>query len=511
MGVIFKLAINNLRQQKSKTIIIGLFIAIGMMIVQVGNGFIESVNHGMEKDFRANYTADIIVSAPIPDGVFMDLFGITDLANVMEVKQIPALPDVKAAEKIISETSGILQKSNIVTTQGILFNSEYADFQMEDQDMMKIPVFYMFAGEPDAYFKMFPNQKITEGRYPAPGTNEILVDERLKKNFYEYYKTEMELNQTIYISGVSMQTLIREAKIVGFYNQPDENSAMYSIVYADPSLARAFADLTYGANFVQELPDEINFDFSTSSEDDLFGSDDDLFASDDFGNEIVTSGDVSFDDILGDTTLRDELNKTDDGAWHYILLRCEKGMSDVEIDAVIEDLNNKFSAAGVQAVARNWAHAAGTFTSSVESISSLFTVLIIILAIVVFIIIMNTMVISVLERTGEIGTMRAIGANKSFVRKLFFCESITLTLGAEIVGTILSLVVMGVLNLCNFTVSDDIAKMILGGGSISFIPTVENFVSTMIIILVGTILANLYPVSSALKITPLKALSKGDA
>ena len=509
MGVIFKLAINNLRQQKTKTIIIGLFIAIGMMIVQVGNGFIESVNNGMEKDFRANYTADIIVSAPIPDGVFMDLFGITDLANVMEVKQIPALPDVKAAEKIISETSGILQKSNIVTTQGILMETD--EFLLEDQDMMKIPVFYMFAGEADAYFKMFPNQKITEGRYPAPGTNEILVDERLKKNFSEYYKSEMQLNQTIYISGVSMQTLIREAKIVGFYNQPDENSAMYSIVYADPSLARAFADLTYGANFVQELPDEIDFSISDASEDDLFGNDDDLFADSTFDDSFIASSDVDFDDILGDTTLRDELNKTDDGAWHYILLRCEKGMSDVEIDAVIEDLNNKFAAAGVEAVARDWEGAAGTFTSSVESISSLFTVLIIILAIVVFIIIMNTMVISVLERTGEIGTMRAIGADKSFVRKLFFCESITLTLGAELLGTILSLVIMTILNACNFTVSDDIAKMILGGGSISFIPTVGNFVSTMIIILVGTILANLYPVSSALKITPLKALSKGDA
>lgn len=509
MGVIFKLAINNLRQQKSKTIIIGLFIAIGMMIVQVGNGFIESVNHGMEKDFRANYTADIIVSAPIPDGVFMDLFGITDLANVMEVKQIPALPDAKATEKIISETSGILQKSNIVTTQGILMESD--EFLLEDQDMMKIPVFYMFAGEPDAYFKMFPNQKITEGRYPAPGTNEILIDERLKKNFYEYYKSEMQLNQTIYISGVSMQTLIREAKIVGFYNQPDENSAMYSIIYADPSLARAFADLTYGANFVQELPDEIDFSISDASEDDLFGDDDDLFSDSTFDDSFISSSNVDFDDILGDTTLRDQLNKTDDGAWHYILLRCEKGMSDEEIASVIEDLNNKFTAAGVQAVARDWEGAAGSFTSSVESISSLFTVLIIILAIVVFIIIMNTMVISVLERTGEIGTMRAIGADKSFVRKLFFCESITLTLGAELLGTILSLVIMTILNACNFTVSDDIAKMILGGGSISFIPTVGNFVSTMIIILVGTILANLYPVSSALKITPLKALSKGDA
>lgn len=509
MGVIFKLAINNLRQQKTKTIIIGLFIAIGMMIVQVGNGFIESVNNGMEKDFRANYTADIIVSAPIPDGVYMDLFGITDLANVMEVKQIPALPDVKAAEKIISETSGILQKSNIVTTQGILMETD--EFLLEDQDMMKIPVFYMFAGEADAYFKMFPNQKITEGRYPAPGTNEILVDERLKKNFYEYYKSEMQLNQTIYISGVSMQTLIREAKIVGFYNQPDENSAMYSIVYADPSLARAFADLTYGANFVQELPAEIDFSISDASEDDLFGNDDDFFADSTFDDSFISSSNVDFDDILGDTSLRDELNKTDDGAWHYILLRCEKGMNDAQIDAVIEELNDKFTAAGIEAVARDWTGAAGTFTSSVESISSIFTALIIVLAIVVFIIIMNTMVISVLERTGEIGTMRAIGADKSFVRKLFFCESITLTLGAELLGTILSLVIMTILNACNFTVSDDIAKMILGGGSISFIPTVGNFVSTMIIILVGTILANLYPVSSALKITPLKALSKGDA
>ena len=427
MGVIFKLAINNLRQQKTKTIIIGLFIAIGMMIVQVGNGFIESVNHGMEKDFRANYTADIIVSAPIPNGVYMDLFGITDLANVMEVKQIPALPDVKATEKIISETSGILQKSNIVTTQGILMESD--EFLLEDQDMMKIPVFYMFAGEPDAYFKMFPNQKITEGRYPAPGTNEILIDERLKKNFYEYYKSEMQLNQAIYISGVSMQTLIREAKIVGFYNQPDENSAMYSIIYADPSLARAFADLTYGANFVQELPDEIDFSISDASEDELFG-DDDFFSDSTFDDSFISSSNVDFDDILGDTTLRDQLNKTDDGAWHYISLRCEKGMNDEEIAAVIEDLNNKFAAAGVQAVARDWEGAAGTFTSSVESISSLFTVLIIILAIVVFIIIMNTMVISVLERTGEIGTMRAIGADKSFVSKLFFCESITLTFGA---------------------------------------------------------------------------------
>ena len=56
MKEIFKLALRNLKEHKSKTIIIALFLVFGVAIVVLGNSFLESVNRGLEKDFRNNYT-----------------------------------------------------------------------------------------------------------------------------------------------------------------------------------------------------------------------------------------------------------------------------------------------------------------------------------------------------------------------------------------------------------------------------------------------------------------------
>ncbi len=503
MGVIFSMSLRNLREHKSKTIIIGLFIAVGLAVVELGNGFLESVNRGMEKDFRAHYTGDVMVSAPVPEGCMMDLFGISSM-NLTEVQQIPAIADINAVDGIISETENVTAETKMISAKALMMNGEYADFQMEDQSMMSIPTFYLFAGEPDTYFKMFPGQKITEGRLPAPGTNEILVDERLKTKFSEFYKEELFLERDVILVGANMNMVVRSAKVTGFYRQPDENSCMYPIVYCDPSLARSFADLTYGSAMPNEIPEGIDTSVSELSEDDLFGGDEDIFSGD---LSITTSEDNDFDGILGDTTLRDQLNRTDDGAWHFILLRTAKP-SDAK--KTVEFLNGRFKDEGILARACDWHEASGTFTSSVEGISVLFTAMVIILAVVVFIIIMNTMTISVIERTGEIGTMRALGAEKNYVRKLFFCESVTITLVSAAAGSVLSLLLMLILNLCGITVSNDIAKMILGGGSIKFIPTAGNYLGTTLIILTGSILANIYPVSAALKITPLKALSKGD-
>lgn len=506
MGVIFKLAINNLRQQKSKSIIIGLFIAVGIVIVELGNGFLVSVEKGMEKDFRANYTGDIMISAPVPKGVYMDIVGLTDMSNVMESKNIIPLVDVEKVDEVLTGIEGISKKTKVVSTQVLLMKSDYAEFQLEDQDTSKRPVAYIFAGQNPEYFDMFPSQKILEGHRPTAGTNEILVENVVRDLYEEFFKEPLEVGKTIILTGV-MGDIMREATVCGFYEQPNKNSAMFALVYADPSLARSFAGLTYGASFTQELPENIDTTLGAFSEEDLFGSDDfDFFAED--SQTFVSSDKTDFDSILGDTSLRDELNKTDDGAWDYILLKCDKPKKTPDI---IFELNRQFTEKNINAVARDWAAAADSFVSTSKSISSIFTALVIILAIVVFIIIMNTMVISVIERTGEIGTMRAIGASKNFVRKLFFCESVTLTLIAEIAGSVVALIIMLILNLCHISVDGIAAKAILSGGGISFIPTIGNFLGTMLVILVGTILANLYPVSSALKITPLKALSKSDS
>lgn len=504
--VIFKCSLRNLKQHKSKSIIIFLFIAIGIAIIQLGNSFMENVNRGMERDFRAHYSGDIMISAPIPKGCQMDLFGISSMTNITELPQIPAIPELEKIEQVIAGTEGIDKQTKVISSKAIFMNNDYAEFEMEDQSVIEAPVFFLFAGEAETYFDMFGGQRLVEGRYPEKGTNELLVDIRLKDKYEAFFKEPLELNQNILVAGANLNMILREGKVVGFYKQPNEDSCMFTLVYADPSFARIFADLTYGTAMANELPDSIDTSIATISEDDLFSDDfDDDFFSDDF--EILNTDSMDFDSILGDTTLRDKLNEVDDGAWHYILLKT-KHAGDAE--KIIEKLNLAFTEQNLPALARNWHDATGTFTSSVEGISAIFTVLVIILAVVVFFIIMNTMTISVIERTGEIGTMRAIGAERNFVRQLFLCESVTITLFSALIGSVISLIIGAIVNSFGIQITNDIAKMILGGGAIRFIPTIGNYLQTTIIILIGTILANLYPVSSALKITPLKALSKGD-
>ena len=84
-----------------------------------------------------------------------------------------------------------------------------------------------------------------------------------------------------------------------------------------------------------------------------------------------------------------------------------------------------------------------------------------------------------------------------------------LTSVSSIIGIILAFIVMAIFNSCNIAITNSIAKMILGGGLLHFSPTVPIIVNTIIVALVGSLLSNIYPVKAALKITPLKALSKG--
>ena len=69
---------------------------------------------------------------------------------------------------------------------------------------------------------------------------------------------------------------------------------------------------------------------------------------------------------------------------------------------------------------------------------------------------------------------------------------------------------MAIFNACNIVITNSIAKMILGGGLLHFTPTPSIIITTIVIALIGSVVSNIYPVSSALKVTPLKALNHGE-
>ena len=509
MNKIIKLALKNLKEHRTKTTIIALFLTFGMAIVILGNSFLESVNRGLEKDFRQNYTGDLAICMKPEKGTSYDIFGVqtTSISLTMEIPQIPALPDLEKVQEIVNANENITKQTKQISAQVFIAKGFEMDLsELTDRDDLTfddMPISMLFAGESGTYWDTFPDVNFVEGGYPAPNTNEVIIDTRVKRAFEGLYREPLNVGDTILMAGTDIST-IREAKVTGIFTPPNENSAMFQIIYGDPSLVRSFAHLTYGSNFVQEIPDSIDLSLSSLDEDDMFGSDD-LFGEI-IEDDAFLGTTTNFDDILGDTTLRDKLNETDDGAWNFILAKVKNPSY---ADKVVSDLNAAFADAGINALAMNWKQAAVSYSGTVEGIGFIFNLLIIILAIVVFIIIMNTMTVSVIERTGEIGTMRAIGAEKKFVKALFNSEAILITAISAVFGVIFAFLVMLIFNSLEITITNSIAKMILGGGLLHFSPTPKIIILTIVIALLGSLLSNLYPVSSALKITPLKALSKG--
>lgn len=137
---------------------------------------------------------------------------------------------------------------------------------------------------------------------------------------------------------------------------------------------------------------------------------------------------------------------------------------------------------------------------SVLSIISLFLVGIAAIALVVASIgIMNTMLTSVMERTHEIGIMKAIGADNFDVMVIFLTEGILISFIGGVVGTILGIVGGKVFS----TLSSSSA-----GPGIPIEPSVSIFTISLAIgvaLFVG-IISSLYPARKAAKMSPIEAV-----
>jgi ABC-type lipoprotein release transport system permease subunit len=121
-------------------------------------------------------------------------------------------------------------------------------------------------------------------------------------------------------------------------------------------------------------------------------------------------------------------------------------------------------------------------------------------------VIINTLIMSVYERTREIGILSAIGMRGSRILMLFLAESSLLAVGGVIMGLIIGVLAtmyfnvngfyIGNMGLSGMTIADTIyAKL-----------TVDNLVNLTIMTFIVTLLAGLYPAIMASRMQPVEAL-----
>jgi ABC-type lipoprotein release transport system permease subunit len=121
-------------------------------------------------------------------------------------------------------------------------------------------------------------------------------------------------------------------------------------------------------------------------------------------------------------------------------------------------------------------------------------------------VIINTLIMSVYERTREIGILSAIGMRGGRIMMLFLMESTLLAIGGVIMGLII-----GILGTLYFNVNGFyIGNMGLSGVAITDTIyaklTMNNLINLTIMTFVVTILAGLYPAVMASQMQPVEAL-----
>ena len=533
MSILFRIAVRNLLEHRGKSLIIGILVALGVVVLVVGNSMMDTARRGIQRAFIDNYTADIMISGTAEAPI--SLFGVQTVGGI---DPTPVLPDYEEIAAFLDTQEEVTQWTTQITGFGLL---RPEDERIEGIENSAPSV--LFATNPTTYQQTFENIEIVAGRYLRPGEEGImLTTDRLEDLQEEALESleELEIEQEEYPLGVGDEVRIigltaeglpriRVVPIVAVYEITgiSEGVGFEFVSYVDAQTLRAILRLNLGSSSLIDLTESQTELLDLSGSDAAFNTDSPFSDAPLSEPEESTDGDdVDFDDldsILGiDPAEESETESSDTAAeseesdqraieaeelagntWNYILARAESPRA---AEAAIVELNNFFEQNAIQAQAGNWEVAAGPFATSADVIRTVFNVAIILIGVVAIIIMMNTLVISVMERTSEIGTMRALGAQRKMVWQMFMFEIVTITTVFGAVGVGLSLATIGILNVIGVPATNTFLTVLFAGPELRPVASAWSVVSAVAIVTVVGLIAHIYPVAVALRVQPIKAI-----
>ena len=149
-----------------------------------------------------------------------------------------------------------------------------------------------------------------------------------------------------------------------------------------------------------------------------------------------------------------------------------------------------------------WMDVSGFYLDTLDMMDQVFAILILVFFIVMIAGIVNTMLMSVLERVSEIGTMMALGVKRRRILNLFLFEAGILGLIGSLVGTGLGMAVVG------YYYYQGLVMPLPGGNEQAVHPHVDPVYTLGIIAsaLVVSTASALYPAWRASLLTPVDAL-----
>ena len=482
MPVLLRIALRNIREHTSKSLIIGSLVVLGVIIIVLGNSLLDTASQGVHRMFIDNYTGDVFLTGiPKTPGASVSLFG---LSGGGEMEAIPVFPDHDAVLTHVQGDRRVTRATSQVTGMGLV--------GLEGSDKRAITVF--FGIDPATYPALFHDTFLVSGSYLTQGQEGLVVSRGWLTSANKSLKSDLTVGDKLLLNGFGQAGFkIRESTIVGVVDFNAETQGMDLIAWANADTVRVLTGVNVSADDVVLTKSQTDL-LSATSENDIFGSPETKISAAAARTPAPERAPAAVSPAAAPTTA---------GSWHFLLVRL---VDSRQADSFIKDTNAWLESQGIAARAGGWKVAAGPFSQSIDVIRIVFYAAILIVSIVAIIIIMNTLVISVMERTGEIGTMRALGARKYYVWLMFLTETLTVTVIFGLIGIAIAAGIEGIVNSLRVPAGNFFTQVIFGGKVLHLGLSPLSFLNTILMVAGVGLVAHLYPVIVALKVQPVQAM-----
>jgi ABC-type lipoprotein release transport system permease subunit len=177
----------------------------------------------------------------------------------------------------------------------------------------------------------------------------------------------------------------------------------------------------------------------------------------------------------------------------------------------LRDVKAALEAAGLKMKVVDWQQAAGIVGQFISLARIILYVAVFIIFAVALVIINNAMVMATLQRVKEIGTLRAIGAQKRFVLTMLLLETSAVGVAFGAAGAVLGAAIVWLIRFRGgIPASNDQLYFFFSGPSLMPRLGATSMAVSLAIVFVVSVLSGFYPALIATRVTPLEAMQSDD-
>jgi putative ABC transport system permease protein len=258
--VTLRLALRNLFAHRSKTLIIGTLVALGIMILITGNSMIDTADAGIRMNYIDSFTGDLMIREKA-EGSF-SLFT-TDINMAMRDDGLPTIADYGKIYSYITSLAGVKAVAPQLVGRGVI---------VRDERFLRMLL--LFGIDPETYSETFPdNLEIVKGAFLKEGEDGILISENAASSLLKKDKYAPAIGDSILLAGFSFNGFgLREVTLRGIFKYKNSNELLDTVSLVDAGTMRAMLDMSDGSGSAIGINPEDSGLMDTTDTDDLFST-----------------------------------------------------------------------------------------------------------------------------------------------------------------------------------------------------------------------------------------------